>query len=369
MAITHSVYDSIEVEGLIYRSETLISSSKNGQPYFTVENGTRVAKGGTIASVYKDIASGRIKQEIEAIDQQINVFKSISADAESNRLALDNINDQTKDSIYHLIYSTDSGSFSNVESSHFELLSLLSKKQLSTGKSSDFSEKIQELESQKAKLEKQYKSPNSTIEAPVAGYFVDNVDGFEKKLKTEQLAKLSVGDINDFMKLEAKVDEGYCGKIVSGYEWYVACVLPDRYYNALGVGKSLSLRLSFVLDEAIPATVYACNKDNNGNLAVVFRCDYMSEELSSIRKESVEIQMVEYTGLKVPKRAIVIDENQQAGVYVKSGNVVMFRKIEQIYSEPADYVICKPMTDSEYLRLYDDIIVGGKDLYDGKIVS
>ena len=369
MAITHSVYDSIKVDGLIYRSETLIPSSGKGTPYFTVENGTRVAKGGAIASVYKDAGSGRIKQEISDIEKQIAAFKTISADAESNRLALDTINEQTKESMYHLLYSTDAGLFSGVDSSHFDLLYSLSKKQLATGKSSDFSEKIQELEAQKAKLEKQYSSPVSTIEAPVAGYFVDTVDGFEKKLKTEQLAKLSVGDLQDYLKLESQPEKGVCGKIVSGYEWYLACVLPDRYYNALGEGKSLSLRLSFVLDEAIPATVYACNKDNNGNLAVVFRCDYMSQELSAIRKESVEIQLVEYTGLKVPKRAIVIDENQQAGVYVKSGNVVMFRKIEQIYSEPADYVICKPMTESGYLRLYDDIIVGGKDLYDGKIVS
>lgn len=369
MTVVHSVYDSIEVDGLIYRSETLVSAVENGQPYFTVENGTRVAKGGNIAAVYKDSDSGRIQQEIEEIEQQIAAFKSISADAGANRLVLDSINEQTKNNLYRLIYNTDSGSFENVSSIHFDLLSLLSKKQLVTGKSTDFSNKISELESKKAELERQYKSPISTITAPVAGYFVDQTDGFETKLKTSELEKLTVDKLNSYLNSEPDSVDTACGKIVSGYEWYLACVLPDRYYNVLGEGKSLSLRMSFVLDEAIPATVYACNKDNNGNLAVVFKCDYMSAELSAIRKEPVEIQLVEYTGLKVPKRAIVIDEDQQAGVYVQSGNVVVFRKIEQIFSEPADYVICKQMTESGYLRLYDDIIVGGKDLYDGKIVS
>jgi len=145
-------------------------------------------------------------------------------------------------------------------------------------------------------------------------------------------------------------------------------VVPDSYYNVLGVGNALTLRMSFVLDEAIPVTVHACNKDNNGNLAVVFRCDYMSEELSTIRQETVEIQLVKHTGLKVPKAAIVVDDQQQAGVYVRSGNVAAFRKIKQLYSEPADYVICEELPDSEYLRLYDDIIVGGRGLYDGKII-
>ena len=115
-------------------------------------------------------------------------------------------------------------------------------------------------------------------------------------------------------------------------------------------------------------TVYACNKDNKGNMAVVFRCDRMSAELSTIRKESVEIQLVEHTGLKVPKDAIVVNEDQQVGVYIRSGNVVAFRKIEQQYSQPADYAICKIINEDGYLQMYDDIIVGGRDLYDGKII-
>ena len=58
----------------------------------------------------------------------------------------------------------------------------------------------------------------------------------------------------------------------------------------------------------------------------------------------------------------------QAGVYIRSGNVVAFRKIEQEYSEPADYVICKETDESGWLHLYDDVIVGGRGLYDGKII-
>ena len=103
MAVVHTVYDSIKVDGLVYRSETVVSNVNSGEPYFTVENGTRVAKGGNIASVYKDKDSGRIKQEIEEIDRQISAFKTISADAGTVRLVLDSINEQTKTSIYQLV--------------------------------------------------------------------------------------------------------------------------------------------------------------------------------------------------------------------------------------------------------------------------
>ena len=231
-------------------------------------------------------------------------------------------------------------------------------------------EVMEGLEKKKKKeLKKDFKAAVSVVRAPVAGYFADRTDGYETILTTDALADLTTQKLQEQLSLAAPSDAVDSGKIVSGYEWFMACIVPDSYYNALAVGKSLSLRMSFVLDEAVPVTVYACNKDNAGNLAVVFRCDYMSAELSTIRKEPVQIQLVKHTGLKVPKRAIVIDENQQAGVYVRSGNVVAFRKIEQQYSEPADYVICKEVAESGYLRLYDDIIVGGRDLYDGKIIS
>ena len=103
-------------------------------------------------------------------------------------------------------------------------------------------------------------------------------------------------------------------------------------------------------------------------MAVVFRCAYMSQALSTIRREDVQIQLVRHTGLRVPKRAIVIGEDMQAGVYVLSGNMVRFRKIEQQFSEPADYVICTQTDEAGYLHLYDDVIVEGKGLYDGKII-
>lgn len=368
LAVMHNVFESIETEGLVYRTETVIPAVKSGEPYYAIENGTRVAKNSIIASVYTDTESGRIEQQISEIDNQITAFKTIMADAGSGRLSLSVINAQTISTLLDLVYLTDTGSLSGVDGYAFDLLSLISKKALVTGKEVDFSAKIQELEEKKAQLKKSYQRPVSKVSAPVAGYFVNRVDGYEETLTIGNLSKLTTSVLSEQMSLQAEGDSSSCGKIVSGYEWYMACILPDTYYNVLGVGRNLSIRMSFVLDESVPFTVFACNKDNQGNMAVVFRCDQMNAELSTIRKESIEIQLVEHTGLKVPKNAVVVNEEQQAGVYIRSGNVVTFRKIEQLYSQPADYIVCKIVDDKDYLQMYDDIIVNGRDLYDGKII-
>lgn len=87
-----------------------------------------------------------------------------------------------------------------------------------------------------------------------------------------------------------------------------------------------------------------------------------------MRIESVQIQLVEHTGLRVPKEAIVTNDAFETGVYVRVGNTVVFRKIEQEYNEAASYSICKVVDEDGYLKLYDDIILDGKGLYNGKII-
>ncbi len=370
MAVQHSVYESIEAEGLVFRSETTISPVKNGYVYYAIENGTRVSKNSVIASVYEDAESGRIEEQVQQIDEQIATLKEIQAEGSTSQITLAVLNEQLNDRLYSYIRSTENGVFADVEDTRFQLLSLMSKKeQLISKESLDFSAKIAKLKEKRTALKANYHKAKSVVRAPVAGYFADRTDGYESVLKPSALDNLTPELLRRYMDMSPSESATTGGKIVSGYEWYMACVVPDSYYNVLGEGKTLSLRMSFVLDEAIPVTVHACKKDNAGQMAVVFRCDYMSEELSTIRKETVQIQLVKHTGLKVPKRAIIVDETGQTGVYVRVGNVVSFRKIQQVFSEPADYVICTEVADTGYLRMYDDIIVGGKGLYDGKIVS
>ena len=367
MAVAHSVYESLDVQGVVFRSETLIPDTTNGHIYYTIENGTRVAKNSTIASVYPSEADGRIEEEIRNIDEEIAALREIEADGSSGRIPLDIINEQLDDTVYDVIYNTDHGVFNGMDRAKFELLSMLSKKQLITGKSVDFSKKIQQLEARKKTLKSQYTPAKSVVHAPVAGYFVDQTDGFENLLKTDALAAVTADKVAEYLEMQPQA-VGTGGKIVGGYEWFLTCIVPDSYYNRLSVGRALTLRLSFVTNEQIPVTVYACNKSADGQLAIVFRSDYMSSKLSTIRKETVEIQLVKHEGLKVPKRAIIMNDEQQAGVYIRSGNVVAFRKIKQLYSGTADYAICAEMNEDGYLRMYDDIIVGGKGLYDGKII-
>ena len=90
----------------------------------------------------------------------------------------------------------------------------------------------------------------------------------------------------------------------------------------------------------------------------------MNGELSLIRTQPLTIIVSSSEGLYVPNDARRIVDDQ-IGVFVKTGNAIKFKPIEVIYNGTG-FVICKK--DGE-LRLYDEVIVKGNDLYDGKIVN
>ncbi len=368
MVSSYSVYESIKTDGFVFRTETVIPAVKQGYAYYSVENGTRISKGGEIASVYTAEDGGLINQQIADIDARISSLKSLQSDDATQHLSLDLINTQIISTVNSLINDAEDGMIHDSLDTKSSLLSLLSKKQSIIGAAPNVSSAIAALESERNSLKQRSSKVMSRLTAPVAGYFVDRTDGFEDAFSDLDPTALTVADITDCLQKEPSSVTASSGKIVGGYEWYLGCVVSEDYYNALSVGNSLTLRMAFVTDDEIPVTVASCKKDGQGQLAVVFRCVYMSEELSTVRKETVEIQLVEHTGLKVPKRAIVINDDMQAGVYVRNGNVVSFRKIKQLYSEPADYVICEDTQASGYLHLYDDIIVEGRGIYEGKII-
>ena len=126
---------------------------------------------------------------------------------------------------------------------------------------------------------------------------------------------------------------------------------------------------------------------------LVVRCDEMNEEIARMRKETCQIQLKSYSGIRVSQKAInfetrtykekqMIDGEEKEvevtkevkGVYVMNGSEIRFCQIIPLYSNES-YVICKQYPDEgeivteDTVSLYDEVVIGGTDLYDGKVVK
>ena len=101
----------------------------------------------------------------------------------------------------------------------------------------------------------------------------------------------------------------------------------------------------------------------------------MNDELISLRKINGKIVINNFTGLKVNRDAIRLDDNGNTGVYVRRGNIVNFRSINIIYSEDSFVIASKPGENSDiklpytHLKQYDEVIISGKELKDGMVIG
>lgn len=366
---SYKVYETIEAQGLAIRNETVIRQESDGYLFYTTENGGRVAKDGAIARVFPTENDAFSQQQLDLLDAEIETLRAINAQGTSNRANLSSINKQLNNAWLALVESAQSPSFITMPELRADLLALINKQQITIGKVENFNDRLAVLNSSRESLAGSFSKSTAEIRSPIAGYFVNRTDGFESSLTVEKATDMMPADVSRTLAESPAGETTGIGKVVGDYEWYLACVLPVEQASQLKEGAELSVRLPFVLNQAIPVKVAATNKDKDGQVAVIFESSQMSKELSSIRNEQVQIQIKEYEGLRVPDTAMQFNDKQEAGVYVRVGNALAFRRVNVLYhSEHDRYSICEQTDEAGFLRLYDNIVVGGKDLYDGKII-
>ncbi len=365
-------YETIDTEGLVVRNESLVPrQNANAFIYYNIENGSRVAKNGRIADLYNSQEQAANYKAILELEEEIAEMQAIQEQGQNNRVNLDIITKQLGKAQAEVIAAMSAPRVNGADVLSDQLLALMNKQQITIGRDIDYTSRIAALQAQLQSLKSTSAAPIGAVTSPTAGFFVNTVDGFESLINADTILSITTDEIRTAMAQTPSVAaEQYIGKVVGSYEWYLVCVLPAEKMTQVSLDRSINLRLPYVSSDPIPVTVAATNRDRDGNMAVVFRCDYMSADLSDIRLETVQILVKQHAGLRVPDEAIHFNELQEPGVFVQEGNVIVFKRIQVIYhNEKGSYSICKiNANDKQFLQVFDDIVVEGKDLYDGKIV-
>ena len=140
----------------------------------------------------------------------------------------------------------------------------------------------------------------------------------------------------------------------------------------------------------LPVVIREINQtDKRSDAVVVFQCDMISNNLISIRDIQLEIQTKKYSGIKISRSALRMEtlsreikdetgtvvgteEKEVQGVYVLHGNEIRFREIVPLYVDD-NFVICDANPADSFsgkvLQLYDEVVVKGRELYDGKYIG
>lgn len=363
----YTAVEGFNISGIVIREEKIITADTNGVLHFTVADGERAAKNGIIANIYSDANASVTVNRIEQLKTRIADIEEMQGYNDVEAADINLANNKVDNSLNTLLRGIASGDFSRVEADSAELLTNISRRQMITGEQTDFSARLDELKSELESLNASLPQPIGSIKTDESGYFVSSVDGYETVLSCENIDAVTPEYIES-LKADTTPQDAI-GKIVSGYTWYIASEVSISDSLKYKQGDNLTLKTTLKSTPQLDVTVEKINTSQSDDTAVIiFACQQMNSELAAIRKCNMTIINNTYSGLKIPTKALRF-QNEQTGVFVRSGMALKFVGVNVIYRTD-EYIICEQQVSNEsVLRLYDDVVVKGKRLYDGKIVD
>lgn len=382
VAYSYNHEKNITFNGVYMRDETLVYNSGTGVLSFENENGTKVGKSTVIARRYRSEADSAYLREIEALKRQIEVLNNAEKLLGTDNSQLEAISVQINESHSDVISAILDGDYTVAAIKQNSLLEAMCKREITLESSQGYSEKKAELNKEISRLQSMISGNVQEVTAGSAGYFVSNVDGYEGEIGFSDIEKMTEEKINEIVENPNKNSGGSSiGKLISDFRWRVAAVLDDE--NMLGIGKGDTVYLRVGSEGSkYKATVVSKESASEGKSVFVFECDRLDSVVASGRTARFKLVVDSYGGLRVPRKALRYNDNEDCGVFVENGQTLVFKKVEIVFWDD-DYVICRQnvylkkenedddreLIDEDYLRLYDIIVVEGKELYDGKFIG
>ncbi len=369
--------DVMEFDAYILRNETVIYSNEVGSVGYDVPDGTKVQKGATVASIYgaASDSGASVRNEIMEIDRELELLHE-SNNTKGFAISDTAVIDRRIDEYYKIIRSSvEQNEYNNLPKRRDELLTLLNKRQIITGRIENFDAVIDSTNSRRELLTAGLDSISETVSVPEAGFFYSSPDGYESIFSADAAKDMTIERF-DSMLASKPVDYGAnaVGKIATDFSWYIAIESTRddlRYYN-LGY----NYRIIFPYNNDVSLTMKLdsiVSPDTSNRVILLFSSHEIPEDFSFRRMQPVEIVRSSHTGYKVPVSAVRLVDGKM-GVYILVGSMVEYRYIDILLESDGYYIVAPrdAANDPEYytkLDLYDIIITGGKNLYVGKLIS
>ena len=350
--------------GFVVREEELLYS-QYGTTVLNCAEGAHVAANDTVATGYRSEDAKTRQTRIDELSGQIEqlqyAWSAVSSVYDQAALDADIAGDLAQLSRYLAL--RDMNSVSDLSP---ELKGLILRRTGSDSDSGSLQARISTLQAELETLEAQSAGDTSAILAGKAGTFSAAVDGYESVLTPERLMEMTVAEFESVQPDET--DANAIGRLVTSATWYYACVVPASELS--GVEEGNRATLTFARDYSQPVTMRVARLGGNeaGSRLLVLSSDRALQNVTLLRQQSAEIVFTSYSGLRVPKSAVRV-ENGQTGVYILEGTLAKWKPITILHDTGESYVVTLDTSSTNNLWPGDELIINAKNLYDGKVVN
>lgn len=365
--------DKINTDGYILRSEYVIDSPADGMLSCIVGEGERVGKNTNIATIFEGKVDENLQSKIALINERISELER--SEITSPRyirdvMQIDNVIAKTVEDV---INAAHNGDMSKIPGYKNDLERVITQRLREKGEEVPELSRMEKLIAEKKQLEAGAGANRINIKAPVAGVFSSVIDGFEEYFDmasgikiTPQLLEsadqMKVNNKNSVVKGEGVV------KIIDNYKWYYAAAVDARWIQDLKVGSYVLVRFPDISGIGIDANIESISEQQDGKAAIVISTNRYDNNIYSARRVNADVIRRAYSGFKVPKSAVRILDDGTSGVYILKDSVAFFRQIEILYSNDEYVIVKEDNKKRNALLLYDEVIVSGTGIEDGKIL-
>lgn len=357
-AVLYTCKESIDFTGIFIRDEAVIYSSNlnDGIMSYAVSDGSRLSKNSTVARIYDSYAQIYNRYRIKRLEDELANLRRAQDPGTTDYAQPEFISAQIGDSYKNLLLNIAQGDYEVVYDDSLDLLKLMNIYNIAANIEDGYDERISLLENELLSLNAALKEPVATIKSLNTGYFTSVVDGYETELSLSKINDMTVEDIKKIIAKPQNITgslNNAIGKVFSGYSWKMIGIIDvaDRYF--------VNEKLLFSIDsseDVHTVTVESITPTGNGDEAIiVISCEELDSELAATRVADVELTFIEKTGIRAPRLSVRFKDGVK-GVYVMIGEQLQFKKLDVIY-EGDDYVLSKNTSNSEYLNLYDRIVI------------
>ncbi|MBQ6891520.1 MAG: hypothetical protein IJN47_02800 [Clostridia bacterium] len=381
LAYQYTVHDSVEADGLLVRQEQVLAGP-GGIVDVTRGEGEKVGVGQQVALIHRDSQAQADQAELERLALEIELLEYAITDSGSIESAA-RLDEDILQAVVDLRASAALGDYNELEDQIKAVKSGVLKRGYTYGDgltSADLSDRLKELKSQHAALDRQTASGTTQVKADRAGIYSTLVDGYEDILTPETVFQLTPAVLEQMTGGGAV--SGVVGKLITSDRWYFVCVLPTQQADRLREGRTAKLRFTGDFSQDVDMLVEQIGDPEGDKTAVVFSTDRYLSQTTLLRRQTAELIFESWSGLRVPKEAVHMvktthedpqtgetTESSRLGVYVLVGGRAEFKAVE-VVTEGADYYILRGLsTGSRALRAGDEIILNALGLYDGQLLE
>lgn len=351
-AVLSTINENISFDGVVVRNETVINYSSSGVIDYLYEDGSKVKADDAVAEVYDSEEQILAKRKAQQLDAELAKLDKAQNPGTTNFVQPEVLKNRIDGEYKQMLSRIAKSDYTQLGEDKSDLLMSMNIYDVVTKSESDYNSRVAALTSERNKQSASSAGVKDTIKATKTGYFVSSADGYENQLSIDKIDSITVQQINDIVKSTPQKPANAVGKIYDGYSCKIVGVMDADKRVIEGVYLKLAMSASKNTYDVYVDSVKNCD---DGKILVVMSCDKLDEELASTRIASSMIVFDEFTGIRVPRKAIRFN-GEQKGVYVILGKDITFKKIDVIY-EGDDFVLSKNTDDQRYLLLYDQILL------------